>query len=260
MLIVGTRDLHSALTAVLPHVSRETDLYASRVRLRVDRVNLTIAATDFTTVALAVVSVHDVADDMVGETLDLSAGSVKKLLAVHAPVKRPKSEELEEEQTVGLTVEDGSLTSRDVSGLFPGEESLQVPLLDPSEDFPDVARYLGGVVHRHDTNTSLMARGYAGDALVTGTSRLAAFGAAARAYGKPLALRVIATESAASLLVTVGDSFLGQSRLELPDVDGERHVDVLEAWQGWLDRLAPAATGEAPSLRVVKGGGDADTE
>ncbi|MDE9364559.1 hypothetical protein PZ938_02995 [Luteipulveratus sp. YIM 133132] len=246
-LIVGTRDLRRALLATLPHADHDLESDATRIRFEVGTVNITVCATDrLSSVALAIVSVHDVGA-FAGQTFDLGVEEVKKILAVHKPRRGSRGDEsdqdAEEILSLQLGADDASLETRDVSGLFPGDEALIVPTLTPTDLFPDVPGYIGEAVHAHDRD----GVEYRGRALAVFPPRLAVFHAASKAYGAPLGLRLIARRvdwdapARHSLLITVGDSFIGLVRLEHPDAENDVHPEVLAAWDGWLDRLPQEA-------------------
>lgn len=248
-MLVGTRDLRRALLAVLPHADTFDESPAHRVRFEVGDVNLTITATDrYSSVALAIVSIHD-AGELGGAVFDLAPDEVKKILAVHKPRRgnRSAEDDLDSEEILALQLtgrDDVSLETRDVSGLFPGDEALTVPTLTLADNFPDVAGYLGESAHTHE----VQGVAYEGAPLAVFPPRLATFHAASKAYGKALALRLVARSAGLgaaprfALLVTVGDSFIGLVRLEHPDVEKDVHPEVFAAWHGWLVRLPSKAT------------------
>ena len=243
-LTVGAKDLRQALLAVLPHARKAApgdDQRLARVRFMVTGQNLAVFATDAYTVGLAIVSVwdRDVDDDGdaedTGLTWDLSAEAVRKLLAVHKPVKVAGSGgDFEPEQTILVTLEHGEngeqLRTADISGLLPIGEELVLPVLGPEEQFPDLEGYLGEAVYEHQH----LGAEYDGQPLLLS---LAAFDAAVRAYSRPIAVRVTG-HSRHRVLVTVGESFIGLVSVgHAVDKVTEHQEEVLTAWEAWTLRL-----------------------
>ncbi|NHN55797.1 hypothetical protein G9U51_08405 [Calidifontibacter sp. DB0510] len=230
--VVDIRDLHQALTAVLPHASSVDVSDLARVRLVVDRVNMAVLATDAHSSGLAIVSVVGGSDDS-GLAIDLSVESVKKLLAVHRPVK-VTGKDVEPDQQLELAVastrEGQVLSTRDISGLLSIGEELVLPTLGTSTLFPDIEGYLGEAVHGHFQ----VPPEYDGQPLI---ASFAVFDAAVRAYKRPMAVRLLG-QGRHRFLVTVGDSFIGAVSVRHPlgsSFDDDQ--EVLDAWGAWLERL-----------------------
>lgn len=261
---VELRDLRRALVAVLPYgvgAADGTDL--SRVRFWPGEVNLTIAATTGYTAGLAVVSTmgsddlsygRDRGDDGDSFTFDLTPDEVKKILAVHK-TRKVSGEDVE--QTVLFDVQDDTLVTSDVSGLFAGDESLSVPLADDPKHFPDLPGYVGGLAHRAEHVDS--AR-YAAEPLGLSAAALQALVTAAKAYNAPPVLRLVGLADEKFVgLATVGESFIGVvATRDIRDRFLTEDDDALDAWPAWLARLPDRPPERALWLSVVEGEADAE--
>ena len=220
-LVVDLRDFRQALAAVMPHVASPKDFPSmARVRLTPQPQNLELTASDRYTMALALVSVWEYADDA-GGVIDLSPGDVAKILAVHTePAKHT-------EAFLRIQVAESAVTLTDISGLIDGE-SLVLERMTPSETFPDLRKTFAGRLragHSIDgefwVNAPLLHR----------------FESAQKTYGYPLIVEP--TEQGGVLVVRCGESFLGQVCLVRPDDDA-----ALEAkrWaHDWDERIVPTA-------------------
>ena len=249
-LTVGTKDLQQALQAVLPHAYKSAagDQHSlSRIRFTITGQNLLVLATDTRTSALAIVSMWGDDDvDESGVTWDLSPESVRKLLAVHKPMKVSGANgEFEPEQTVLISLEGEELHTSDISGLLPVGEQLVLPVLGAESQFPDVEGYLGEAVYAHEH----VGADYDGQPL---TSSFAAFDAAVKAYRKPMAVRLIG-HARHRFLVTVGESFIGAVAVQHPTdrLFDDQH-EVMDAWEAWVGRLPQRMhrTSDAPQSAV----------
>ena len=83
---VSTHDLRRACTAVIPHAHPKDELL-HRIRITIDRHNITLTATDGWTAGLAIASVWESEHDLVpipddGVLVDLAPEQIKKILAV----------------------------------------------------------------------------------------------------------------------------------------------------------------------------------
>lgn len=236
---VELQDLRAALAAVLPYAASDLPSFA-RVRFWPGEVNLTVAATTGFAAGLTIVS--SMGDDLSYERgldedgervfFDLHPDEVKKVLAVH---KKRKVAGEDVEQTLLFDVQDESLVTSDVSGLFAGAESLSVPLAEDPEHFPDLPGYVGGIVHLADTD----ATAYAAEPLGLAGAALAAVVTAAKAYGAPPVMRLVQLVNGRFVaLVSVGESFIGV--VTARDIR-ERFLtddeEALDAWPAWLARL-----------------------
>lgn len=229
---VELQDLRAALTAVLPYAASDLPAFA-RIRFWPGEVNLTVAATSGFTAGLAVVStMGDDLDDDDPRFFDVHPDEVKKLLAVH---KKRKVSGEDVEQTLLFDVQDQTLVTSDVSGLFAGDESLSVPLAEDPEHFPDLPGYVGGLVHLAETD----ATSYAAEPLGLAGAALSAVVTAGKAYAAPPVLRLVQLANGRFVgLVSVGESFIGVvTARDVRERFLSEDEEALDAWPAWLSRL-----------------------
>lgn len=219
-MLVDLRDLRDALAAVRPHVSpAKHSAVLSRVRLTPQSHNLEVSATDRYTMALAIVSVLEY-DDADATPIDLSASDIAKITTVFTPTR-------DEENLVRITTGTETLTITDVSGLINGE-TLILDRATPDEGFPELRKAFAGTLRGQHTIT--------GDFWLS-APLLKRFEIAQKTYGHPLIFEP--SKSGASLLVRVGESFLGQVVLTRPD---EEAIARAKGWaEDWGHRIPAEA-------------------
>lgn len=243
---VELQDLRAALAAVLPYAASDLPAFA-RVRFWPGEVNLTVAATSGFAAGLAVVSSmgddlsygRDLDEDGDRRFFDLHPDEVKKVLAVH---KKRKVSGEDVEQTLLFDVQDETLVTSDISGLFAGDESLSVPLAEDPDHFPDLPGYVGGIVHLAETD----ATSYAAEPLGLAGAALSAVVTAAKAYGAPPVLRLVQLANGRFVgLVSVGESFIGVvTARDIREKFLTEDEEALDAWPAWLARLPATALPE----------------
>lgn len=224
-VIVGTSDFRQALKSVAPHAFPKPDLPTlHRIRLEVDSVNLYASATNRYTAGLAIASVEDATYSGDSYAFDLSPKDVAEILALFRG-SNPASNDDQPDDQLQIAVDDTHVTVTDVGGLFPGK-SLRLPRYPQADDFP----FVRGLVHGH-----LTARKTRADLTVVTGQLLGLFGAAAKAYGQPLAIE---GGQRNALVISCGDSFLG---LLMPHKLEPEQQAELRTWRdGWLYRLERA--------------------
>lgn len=220
---VEVKDLRTAVTAVLPHVSsNKRDHQLRRIRLTPFGQNLEVTATDRFTVGLGLVSIWE--SDGEADVIDLDPLEVQQILTVFtAPADG-------EEAAVEFRTTVAELTLTDVGGLIDGK-ALTLPRVTADEGYPSLRHLFVG---RLD-----------GAPEVTGAAwfhakHLARFQAAQRVYGHPLV--VDRTPGPATMWsIRCGESFLGLICPVRPDEDA---LAEDARWvQDWHRRLpSPAAT------------------
>lgn len=235
---VGIADLSRGLRAVLPHVSTD-ETFPTLCAMRLDRgpVNLTLAATDSRTAALALVDVVDWGDDPSDGTLgafDLTVEDVKKILTLFKPPK-----ENPEEAVVRFDVDADSVTITDTSGLFPTGQSLRLPALSPAGDFPDLYGLFGKTIREPAVGAAR---------LVTNHDFPRRFTEAGKAYGGA-AIVLEPTGATTAIVVRVREEFIG---LWMP-IRTTEDIDIeLRQWSdAWMERL-PAPSGDKTLAEAVK--------
>lgn len=220
-ITVGTADFRNALTSVAPHADPDPKFPPlHRIHLAVEKVNVTVTATNRYTAGMALVSVQD--PDEQAWAFDLSPMDVKEILSLFrgAPFD---DDELGE--TLELKVDEKHTTVTDNSGMFPGK-SLRLPRYPDESDFPDVPRLVAGALRRPAVQAQR---------LVADGKKVALFRSAARTYNQPLVLEPTGANTA--LLVSCGEAFIG---LVMP-IRQDEEIDLRHAaWrQGWERRLPP---------------------
>lgn len=209
-MLVDLRDLRDALAAVRPHAAQaKHSAVLSSVRLTPQSHNVEVSATDRYTMALAIVSVLDY-DGAHATPIDLSASDIAKITTVFTPTR-------DEENLVRITTGPETLTITDVSGLINGE-TLILDRPTPDEGFPELRRAFAGTLRGQHTIT--------GDFWLS-APLLKRFEIAQKTYGHPLIFEP--SKSGGSLLVRVGESFLGQVVLTRPD------EEAIARAKGWAD-------------------------
>lgn len=209
-MLVDLRDLRDALAAVRPHAAQaKHSAVLSSVRLTPQSHNVEVSATDRYTMALAIVSVLDY-DGADATPIDLSASDIAKITTVFTPTR-------DEENLVRITTGPETLTITDVSGLINGE-TLILDRPTPDEGFPELRKAFAGTLRGQHTIT--------GDFWLS-APLLKRFEIAQKTYGHPLIFEP--SKSGGSLLVRVGESFLGQVVLTRPD------EEAIARAKGWAD-------------------------
>lgn len=223
-ITVSTREFRQALISVSPHQFPKPDFPSlHRVRLTLDRVNLSVTATNRYTAALAVASLEDAFYSDEGEPYDLSPNDVTEILALFKGGGGSGSAEDEQpDDRLEIAFNDSHLIVTDVSGLIPGK-SLKLPRFPVADDFPNI----------HDlVRNNLTARRSRPDRTVVAGKLLTLFGAASKTYGGALAIE---SGERNALVISCGDSFVG---LLMPHKLDPEHVAELDEWRdGWLRRL-----------------------
>lgn len=223
-ITVGTADIRNALTSVAPHADPDAKFPPlHRVHLAVDKVNLTVTATNRYTAAMSLVSVED-PDEQPEWSFDLSPTDVKEILALF---RGAPFDDDEVGETLELKVDEKHTTITDNSGLFDGK-SLTLPRYPDESNFPEIQRLVAAALARPaGTSQRLVADG----------KKVALFRSAARAYNQPLVLEPTGANTA--LLVSCGESFIG---LVMPLRQDEENDLRHKAWrQAWEKRLPQVA-------------------
>lgn len=225
---VGTGDFRQALTAVRVHACADAEVPTiHRIRLAIDRENLTVTATDMYTAGLAIVSIWDGPGPDETVTVDLLPDDVAKLLTIH---KGGKDKADEPELMLRLDITGDRVTVTDCSGLVDGR-ALTIPRL-PTDGGP-LCTIPGLILKQHTSPVTET------DVIVSGDA-IARFRSAAATYGDPLAVE--GHSGVRALLVRCGESFLG---LLMPSTLGETEVGRMRDWsEGW-DRRLPAVAAAA---------------
>ncbi len=220
-ITVGTADLRNALTSVAPHADTDPKFAPlHRIHLAVDKVNVTVTATNRYTAAMALVSVQDPDDEV--WSFDLSPNDVKEILSLF---RGAPFDDDEMGETLQLKVDDKHTTVTDNSGMFDGK-SLRLPRYPDEADFPKVPRLVAAALSRPATQAQRLA---------ADGKKLALFRSAARAYNQPLVLEPTGANTA--LLISCGEAFIG---LVMPVRQDEEDELRHQAWrQAWERRLPP---------------------
>lgn len=214
--VVDLADLRAALSAVVPHASRDKDdPRLRRVRLTPFGVNVEVSATDRYTIGLGLVSLWE--SDGEADVIDLDPGEVAQVMTVFpAPGKN-------EEASLRISTTDTEVTFTDVGGLLDGN-SLTLGRMTPEETFPDLRSMFVG---RLDGSTAT------GEAWFH-SEHWKRFAAAQRAYGKPLVVDRV-PEPAKVWRISCGESFLGLLTQVPADEGALAHA---KAWrEAWIERL-----------------------
>ena len=215
-LVVDLADLRAALQAVIAHVSRDKDdPLLRRVRLTPFGVNVEVAATDRSTIGLALVSLLE--SDGGGDVLDLHPDEVTQVLTVFPSPGRGEETQLQ------ISTTDSEVTFTDVGGLLDGN-SLTLARMTPAETFPNLRGMFVGRLDGSDVT---------GEAWFQ-SEHLKRFAAAQRAYGRPLVVDRV-PEPARVWRISCGESFLGLLTQVRADEDD---LATAKAWrEAWIDRL-----------------------
>lgn len=223
-ITVGTADLRNALTSVAPHADPDAKFPPlHRIHLAVDRVNVTVSATNRYTAAMGLVSVED-PDDEPAWSFDLSPTDVKEILALF---RGAPFDDDEVGETLQLKVDEKHTTVTDNSGLFDGK-SLTLPRYPDESNFPEVPRLVAAALARPPVQSQR---------LVADGKKVALFRAAARAYNQPLVLEPTGANTA--LLVSCGESFIGLVMPIRQDEENDlRHAAWRQAWEKRLPAVA----------------------
>ena len=243
---VGTKDFRAAMRSVLPHACRDAELpVINRLRMYVDTVAemVTVAATDRFTAALALSSVWETREPVVG-VVDLALVDAAKILAVFtagkesrkddAPEYKLRIELLERSRSTGPDSNEVStvvLRVTDVSGLISGEV-LEIPMQPPHDGFPDLPHVFAN--HLDRPAGVLDTFGVAGELV-------ARLKVATTVYKDcPLILSTPSTERG-PILARCGDSFLGLlTRVRMGEDELIRHKSTLAAWMRRLPEPSTA--------------------
>jgi hypothetical protein len=221
--------LLNAVKAALPHAEKprlgEDVSPLARVRLVAARDELLVAATNGRTSALAAVAILDdsrverfAADDGVF-SVDLHPKMLRGIAAGLTAAKDDGEPVGEARMTFtgpGSDGTPGKVTALDVGGLWIGSETTR-PLLPLAEGFPDVV----GLLSR-----ALGAAEGSYKPLVTEGPDLAAFTAAARAYGQPLQVEPVGQPGQRGWIVLCGPDFAGSLTGGHGDDDSLRRRDT----------------------------------
>lgn len=226
-ICVATHDFRRACTAVIKHAYPKEHAVLNRVRMAIDKHNITLTASDGWTSGLAIASVWESENDLVpipseGVLVDLAPDQIRKILAVF---RAPKDKSEEPEAIIEIEVGDNYVKIADVSGL-PGidGQALELPRMDTVESFPDVAHTISRIRHLPHAGR---------DTIHLSPLVISAFSAAANAYGEPISITGHAESR--MLSVVVGESFLGAL---IPTMLSDEDKAKRELWDdSWEIRL-----------------------
>lgn len=218
---VATHDIRAALKSVLPHHDPGDFPPLHRVHCELDKVNLTLSATNRYTAGIALVSVEDPS----GETLsfDLSPKDVRDVLSQFQG--KPGKDEDDPGEMLRIDLDDKHARFTDCSGLFDGK-SLRLLRYPDETNFPKVGRLVAGMLARPVTAEAAKRLSVQG-------KYVALFKAAAAAYAEPLVIEP--TGANGSLVVSCGESFIGALMPVRHDEVGTARLDEWRA--AWVRRL-----------------------
>src|SRR5574343_176479 len=214
-------DFRRAVAAVKPHAERtktsgEVSAF-NRVRFIAAKDELYVAATNGTTAALAAV---EILEDSRATRFAKDDGSF--------------ADAEEDDQVAALRFTETTVAARDVSGLWPGAETIR-PALAYSADYPNLVGILA------------KALGTAGEAvkpLTTPGTVVALFASASRQYGRPLQFEASGPADSRGYIVWCGPGFIGS--VSSGHDDGDSLARRQSERRAHLERL-----GLAPALAEI---------
>ena len=234
-------DFRRAVAAVKPHAERtqtsgEVSAF-NRVRFIAAKDELYVAATNGTTAALAAVEILEdsratrFAKDDGSFAVDLSPVLVSDLTA---GLRILRADAEEDGQVAALRFTETTVAARDVSGLWPGAETIR-PALAYSADYPNLVDILA---------KALGAAGEAVKPLTTPGTVVALFASASRQYGRPLQFEASGPADSRGYIVWCGPRFIGS--VSSGHDDGDSLARRQSERRAHLERL-----GLAPALAEI---------